>query len=451
MTLADLLTSPWAIVPDSLREIQQIYATHLKGEKIDIAAVEARVGHKLTNEPQQYVVRDGGIAVLSIDGPIAPKANLFTQISGGASAQLLTRQVEAAMADSRVNGLILAIDSPGGSVFGTPELAAAVRRAGGIKPVATVSEATMASAAYWIGSAANAVYLSGPTVEAGSIGVYARMALGEAQAGSVEFVRGKYKRASINGAAPTAEYMADFEGKLDHLYGVFVEAVAEHRGTSVEAVLENMADGRVFIGQRAIDAGLADGFATVDELAQRMASNPEAFKRRSSAKRTARATPTPKPAGARADSANTEPVLLDTATATPEEGVRMDKTTLEQQHPALFAQLQTDFAASGAAAERERIAAVLAVGDGLPGHEKLLTTLAYDGKTTPEAAALAVLAAEKQSRAAAIAAHQADAPAAAQPSAAPQDAAPTAAQASAATAARAVAAFQQANGVKTHV
>ena len=129
----------------------------------------------------------------------------------------------------------------------------------------------------------------------------------------------------------------------------------------------------------------------------------------------------------------------------------MDKTTLEQQHPALFAQLQTDFAASGAAAERERIAAVLAVGDGLPGHEKLLTTLAYDGNTTPEAAALAVLAAEKQSRAAAIAAHQADAPAAARPSAAPQDAAPTAAQASAAAAARAVAAFQQANGVKTHV
>ena len=81
MTLSDLLTSPWAILPESLREIQKIYATHLKGEKIDIAAVEARVGRKLANEPQQYTVRDGGIAVLSIDGPIAPKANLFTQIS----------------------------------------------------------------------------------------------------------------------------------------------------------------------------------------------------------------------------------------------------------------------------------------------------------------------------------------------------------------------------------
>ena len=128
----------------------------------------------------------------------------------------------------------------------------------------------------------------------------------------------------------------------------------------------------------------------------------------------------------------------------------MDRATLEQQHPALFAQLQTELAASGAAAERQRIAAVLAVGDGLPGHEKLLSTLAYDGKTTPEAAALAVLAAEKQSRAAAIAAHTSDAPPAVKPSAAPQDAAPTAAEASAAAAARAVAAFNAANGVKTH-
>lgn len=99
----------------------------------------------------------------------------------------------------------------------------------------------------------------------------------------------------------------------------------------------------------------------------------------------------------------------------------MDRATLEQQHPALFAQLQTELAASGATAERERIQAVLAVGDGLPGHEKLLCTLAYDGKSTAADASLAVLAAEKASRAAAIAAHAADAPAPAAPSAAPPD------------------------------
>lgn len=418
MTLTDLLTAPWAIVPESLREIQQIYATHLKGEKIDIAAVEARLGRPLANEQQQYVVHAGGIAVLNIDGPIAPKANLFTQISGGASAQLLTRQVEGAMADTRVKGLVLAIDSPGGSVFGTPELAAAVRRAAEVKPVATVSEATIASAAYWVGSAANAVYLSGPTVEAGSIGVYARMQLSAPDPGTLEFTRGKYKRGGLNGAPPSAEFMADFEGKLDHLYSVFVEAVAAHRGASVQTVLDRMADGRVFIGQHAIDAGLADGFATVADLVEQMATNPAKFSARRKAV-FAQGAPTPEPAGARAQG-DPEPVLLTPPNPDPER-TSMDRATLEQQHPALFAQLQTEIAAAAATAERARIQAVLAVGEGLPGHETLLAALAFDGATTPELAGMAVLKAEKDARAAALAAHANDAPPAAAPSAAPSD------------------------------
>lgn len=273
MTLFELLTSPWAILPDSLREMQLIYAAHQKSESADIAGIEARLGRPLVNEAQPYVVHEGGIAVLGIDGPIAPKANLFTQVSGGASAQLLTRQVEGALADTRVKGLVLAIDSPGGSVFGTPELAAAVRRAADVKPVAAVSEATITSAAYWVGSAANAVYLSGPTVEAGSIGVYARMQLSAPDPGTLEFTRGKYKRGGLNGAPPSAEYMADFEGKLNYLYSVFVETVAAHRGVSVQQVLDRMADGRVFIGQQAIDAGLADGFATVADVVEQMAAN----------------------------------------------------------------------------------------------------------------------------------------------------------------------------------
>ena len=99
----------------------------------------------------------------------------------------------------------------------------------------------------------------------------------------------------------------------------------------------------------------------------------------------------------------------------------MDRATLEQQHPALFAQLQNDITASAATAERERIQAVLAVGEGLPGHEKLLHGLAYDGKSTVAEASLAVLTAEKAARAAAVASHTADAPPAAKPSAAPAD------------------------------
>ena len=118
----------------------------------------------------------------------------------------------------------------------------------------------------------------------------------------------------------------------------------------------------------------------------------------------------------------------------------MDRATLEQQHPALFAQLKAEFSATatpgadvtaaataaGAAAERQRINDVRA--QTLPGHEKLVETLAFDGKTTAAEAAMAVMAAERQRVASAAAAHAADAPAAVPHAAAPADAGKTKAE-----------------------
>lgn len=160
MKLLDLLMSAWAILPEQLREIQAIYAGHMRGDKIDFEAIEARLGRPLANEQQDYQIRQGGVAVLTLDGVMAPKANLFMRVSGGVSTQMAGLQIESAMADPRVTAMVLAIDSPGGSVFGTPELGATVRELSGIKPIITVSEATLASAAYWVGAAANGVFVA---------------------------------------------------------------------------------------------------------------------------------------------------------------------------------------------------------------------------------------------------------------------------------------------------
>ena len=108
----------------------------------------------------------------------------------------------------------------------------------------------------------------------------------------------------------------------------------------------------------------------------------------------------------------------------------MDIKTLAEQHPELLAAIQADAAAAatatesqaGAAAERDRIAAVRA--QSMPGHEALIETLAFDGKTTGPEAAMAVLAAERATREAAAAAFLDDAPKAAESSAAPADRTP---------------------------
>ena len=420
MTLLELITGAWAIEPDKLREIQAIYATHLRGEKIDITALEARLGRPLASEQQQYTVEPGGVAVLRMSGIIAPKANLFMQVSGGLSTQMATKQLESALADQRVRSIVLAIDSPGGNVIGTPEMAAAVREMSAIKPIVTHSDGALASAAYWIGSAANAVYLSGPTVQAGSIGVVIDRAYNPASSVREEsIVAGRYKRLTKSNEPLSDEARAIVQADVDYVYSLFVDQVAAFRDTTSDQVLERMADGRVFRGQQAIDAGLVDGVSTLDALVESMATDPAPYAQRRKAVFAVAALPSPSAGAAPKDNnppREKEPVMPEADNKTP-----ITRASFEQDHAPLFAQLRGEFTALGATQERERIQAVLAVGANLPGHEKLLNTLAFDGKTTAPEASMAVLKAEGDQRAAAIKAHADDAPQAAKGSAAPAD------------------------------
>ena len=172
MRLIDVLTSPWAIVPEKLIEIQAIYRTRLRGEKIDLSAIEARIGKPLSNDPKPYEVVNG-VAVIEMEGIVAKRMSLFTKISGGISTYHVQEQFSAAMADPKVRGILLNIDSPGGGIDGTADLAGMIHSARGEKPVVAFTDGVMASAAYWIGSAADAVYISGDTSQVGSIGVVA--------------------------------------------------------------------------------------------------------------------------------------------------------------------------------------------------------------------------------------------------------------------------------------
>lgn len=421
MTLLELITGAWAIEPTMLRELQSIYATHLRGDKIDIAAIEARLGRPLAHEQQDYSLEPGGVALLRLSGVMSPKANLFMRVSGGISTQLASQQLESAAADPRVRGIVLALDTPGGNVVGVPELADTIRWAADQKPLVVHTDNQLSSAGYWAGSAANAIYISGPVVTVGSIGVVVdRDYDPQSRYRTESITAGKYKRLANPAEPLSAEARAVVQADVDYVYTLFVDAVAANRGVTAEQVLEHMADGRVFRGQQALDAGLVDGVSTLDDLLQAMATDPAQFAtRRKAVFKAVAALPSPSAGAAPKDNPpprEKEPVMPEADNKTP-----ITRASFEQDHAPLFAQLRGEFTALGATQERERIQAVLAVGDGLPGHEKLLATLAFDGKTTAADASMAVLAAEKQQRAAAANAHAADAPPAAKPSATPPD------------------------------
>lgn len=388
MKLLDVLTAPWAIEPAKLHEIQAIYATHLRGDRIDIAAVEARLGHPLANTPPPvpYTVVDG-VAVLAVDGVMAKRMNMFSQISGGVSTQLAARDLQQAAADPAVHSIIQVFDTPGGTVDGTAAFAGIIRQVGARKPVIALADGLMASAGMWAGSAASQIYINDATTQVGSIGVVSQhidLSGRDAQAGikRTEVFAGKYKRIASDTGPLTDAGRQTMQDSVDYTYSLFVQAVAAHRGVSVEQVLADMADGRMFQGQQAIAAGLVDGIATLDQLVVQLNQDRT---RGSTARRAGSAQQKPNP-----------PVFKGAAMLTVEQ--------VASDHPDIAA----TFREQGASAERERIQAV--EGQLIPGHEALISTLKFDGKSGPGEAAMAVNAAEKQTRQAHAAALAGDAP-----------------------------------------
>lgn len=420
MRLIDIVNAPWAITPEMHSEVQSIYARHLRGDKINVAEIEAATGKKLSGATSGYDVVNG-VAVLPLEGVLAKRMNLFMQISGGTSMQLAANDFREALSDPDVSAIILAIDSPGGTVDGTQELADLIYSARGVKPVVALADGMMASAAYWIGSAASQVFMSSDTATIGSIGVVAsHMDVSKAEdmqgVKTTEITAGKYKRIASQYGPLTPEGRATMQDQVDQTYSVFVNAVARNRGVSAEAVLQDMADGRVFIGQQAIDAGLVDGVSTLDALIARAAGGDfsdnedgdQFIHAGAGALHADVETPTQQ-----AESAGDAPQAI-------QEEKTMDVQKLKAEHPDVAEALINEGKAMGATAERDRIQNVEA--QSMPGHEALIATLKFDGKTSGPEAAVQVLAAEKAKKGDQLAALKADADdAKVRHAAAPQD------------------------------
>jgi signal peptide peptidase SppA len=146
----------------------------------------------------------------------------------------------------------------------------------------------MASAAYWIGSGADRIYISSDTVTVGSIGVVARhvdysRAYEEAGIKVTEITAGRYKRAHSMYEPLSERGRRTIQDELDYLYGVFLSDVAPNRKLSLDTVKDERADtipwadGRIFLGRQAIDVGLVDGVSTLVDLQDKLIKNKGTF------------------------------------------------------------------------------------------------------------------------------------------------------------------------------
>ena len=253
-----ILATQWAILPEALDTITAIaereheYAGNLE-------ALEAKLGRPLGNT-MSATLRDG-IAIIPVEGPLFKRANLMTAYSGATSYEMVAKDLTAALEDPSVQAVMLAIDSPGGEVRGTTDLAAMIAAAG--KPVWVHVSGTAASAAYWLATAADQIFASDTSI-LGSIGAQLGYTAKDPKPGerSVRFVSSV---SPLKNADPESDAGAvQMQQMVDDLGAVFVASVADNMGVTVETVLEKFGQGGVMVASKALDAGMITGISTFE-------------------------------------------------------------------------------------------------------------------------------------------------------------------------------------------
>ena len=263
----------WAMTPDALRGVLAV--VDRGGEEISRPifhatapgtrdALAADVGQPADGLKYSYV--RGSTGVIFIDGPIIPRADTLSDISGITSIESLSADFRAMQADHRVDHIVLAIDSPGGNIVGVSEFAQAIRASD--KKTTAYIYGMAASAAYWIASAAHSV-ISTDTGEAGSIGVvmtYRDTSKQDAARGveTIEIVSSQapYKRPNLQ----TEDGRASVQVVLDDLASVFIDSVARYRGTTAENVAETFGQGGMVAAARAVTLGMVDAIGTLESI-----------------------------------------------------------------------------------------------------------------------------------------------------------------------------------------
>lgn len=222
---------------------------------------------RMASAEDLYTV-ENDVAVISITGPLTKRSTFWSRLFGGSSYEDIENAMNFALADDSVGAIVFRIDSPGGVVNGVEMLSDKIFAARSEKPIVAFADGLTASAAYWIGSAADLI-VGTKTSEVGSIGVlmtHVDFSQWERSIGikTTYLSAGTFKTLG-NDSEPLSERARQvFQAELDKIYGVFVDTIARNRATTAEDVRERMADGRVFIGDDAVKVGLVDEIGSIE-------------------------------------------------------------------------------------------------------------------------------------------------------------------------------------------
>lgn len=265
-----ILRGIWAIEPSVAQTYLPQIALVLAGKTAFENPDPKRLQAAIINPDQSVSWRDGlskadpgSIAMIPLSGPIMKEDNC-----GDAGTATRAEQIKQAAANPNIQAILLKIDSPGGAVDGTQQLADVIKSVK--KPVVAFVDGMMASAALWIGSAADEIIASTPQDIVGSIGTMISFAdmRGALEAQGVKFHEIYADKSSdkngIFKAALNGDYKPLKEELLNPLNEAFIKAVKTNRKGKFDVEKENIFTGKTYMAKDAIAHGLVDSIGTLD-------------------------------------------------------------------------------------------------------------------------------------------------------------------------------------------
>lgn len=268
---------------------------NLSGLVVDISQYLLMAVDEAAFNAVWMLVQDNGLAAHLASGPSVqtrpksskpPQANLAqieirgmmtkngSSLSDAGSTTLIRQEIRAAMKNPDIDGVLILIDSPGGTVSGQFELASDLESLSNAKPTITLFEDQGTSAALWAGVMSSKVYANTEHAMIGSLGTYMGLydysGMAEQKGIKPVLIRtGDLKGAGFPGTEITDEQKANLQAWVDQAHSAFSSTLQRRRNLSKEQMAE-LSKGGIYSAKAAMKLGLIDGIrdypAAVAEL-----------------------------------------------------------------------------------------------------------------------------------------------------------------------------------------
>jgi len=228
-------------------------AVAMEGAQIPQAEIDRYKNESLDIKKYQNV------ALLKVNGAMVKKGNMFTKVSGLVSYNEIAAKLKALDEDVSVDTIVMQLTTPGGEVAGVSALGDIIKSIDK-KTVAYIDDLG-ASAGYWLASQFDEIYAN-DTALVGSIGVITSYEKGDSE----EIVVVSANAPAKHSDPSTDEGYERIKKRLTSIEAVFIEKVAAGRGVTTDKVLQDFGRGDVMIASKALEAGMIDGIASLDQV-----------------------------------------------------------------------------------------------------------------------------------------------------------------------------------------